>query len=191
MAVALLTGIVFGLLPALNSLRFDLTPALRTEGLASADRRGRHRLQNTLIAVQVAICLVLLANAGLLLRGFRHATQLDPGQSTKDILIASFDLRQQQYTAADAERFMNRIRENVSVLPGVKAASATMVDPLHDQCGSMAKIVSADGSTSPEIPTSCDEVAAGLLPNLGHPPASRPRFYGRGDAQYDEGRHHR
>lgn len=159
LAVAILTGIVFGLLPALNALRFDLTPALRSEGLASADRRGRHRLQNILIGLQVAVSLVLLANAGLLLRGFRHATQLDPGQSTKNVLIAAFDLRQQQYTAEQASRFLNRLREDASALPGVSAVSASMVEPLHDQCGSVAKIVAPDGTVSPEIPTSCDEIA--------------------------------
>jgi predicted permease len=158
LVVAILTGIVFGLLPALNSLRFDLTPALRSEGLSSGGS-GRQRIQNTLIAVQVAVCLVLLASSGLLLRGFRHATQLDPGQSTKDILIPAFDLRQQQYTAAEASRFVNTLRDNVSLLPGVHAASATMVDPLHDQCEAAARIVAPDGTVSGEIRTSCNEVA--------------------------------
>jgi predicted permease len=159
LGVAVVTGIVFGLLPALNSLRFDLTPALRSEGLAAERRDGRQRLQNTLITVQVAVCLVLLANAGLLLRGFTHATQLDPGQSTKNILIATFDLRQQQYTADDAARFINRLRENVSHLPAVSSASAGMVEPLHDQCGGAARVIGPDGTASPEMPTSCDEIA--------------------------------
>lgn len=166
LGVAVLTGLVFGLLPALSSLRFDLTPALKTEGLEEHGRGGRRRLQNLLIGVQVAVCLVLLVNAGLLLRGFTHALQLDPGQSTRNILITGFDLRQQQYTAEESARFMNTLRETIAASPGVVSVSNTFIEPLHDQCGNMVRI--PDGDTAArEVKTSCDEVGTDFFRTAG------------------------
>jgi putative ABC transport system permease protein len=158
LAVSILTGLVFGLLPALNALRFNLTPSLRSEGLEESGKRGRRRLQNTLIGVQVAVCLVLLVNAGLLLRGLRSALQSDVGQTTHNVLTGSFDLRQQQYTPERATRFVNTLRDNMSVVPGIRAASMTFVELLHEQCGRMAWIVATDGSTGPGFPVACDEI---------------------------------
>ena len=166
LGISILTGIIFGLLPALNTLRFDLTPALKTEGLEEHGRRGRKRLQNALIGVQVAVCLVLLVNAGLLLRGFTHAMSMDTGMSTRNIIVTSFDLRQQQYDAERSARFMNTLRENMAAAPGVISVSASMVEPLHDQCGSVARLVEGDKGAR-EIRTSCDEVAPDFFRTTG------------------------
>ena len=163
-AVALLTGVVFGLLPAINTLRFDLTPALKSEGLqASTGKRGSGRLQNGLIAVQIAVSLVLLFNAGLLIRGFRQAMVFDTGQDTRNLLIADLNLRQQRYTAEEATRFVTSLRNTASLLPGIAAVSNTFVEPLREQCGRTA---SAGG---PEIVVSCDEVGPDYLRAAGIP----------------------
>jgi predicted permease len=167
LGIALLTGLVFGLLPALSALRFDLTPALRTEGLEDHGPGGRRRLQNVLIGVQVAVCLVLLVNAGLLVRGFVHALRLDPGASTRNVLIAGFDLRQQQYTAGEAAHFMNRLREAMSSAPGVLSVSNAFVEPLHDQCGNMISIPDGDGSAARDVRTSCNEIGTDFFRTAG------------------------
>lgn len=164
--ISIATGIIFGLLPALNTLRFDLTPALRTEGLEEHGRSGRKRLQNVLIGIQVAVCLVLLVNAGLLLRGFTRALTMDPGQTTANVLITSVDLRQQQYDADRGARFMNTLRETVSTSPGVLAASTTMVEPLHDQCGSFVRLLEGD-KVARELRTSCNEVGPEYFKTAG------------------------
>ena len=125
--ISILTGILFGLAPALNTLRFDLTPALKSAGLDSTDHR-RHRLQNVLIGVQAAVCLVLLINAGLLLRSFRHALTMDDGITNRNVAIAEFDLRQQRYSDDQARRFINTLRDTVAlVLDEVTHAEAADV----------------------------------------------------------------
>jgi predicted permease len=161
MAVAVLTALLFGLLPAFNALRFDLTPALKSEGLESAVRRGSGRLQNGLIAVQVAVSLLLLINAGLLIRGFRHAFVLDTGQDTRNLLVADLDLRQQRWTAEEATRFVTTLRESVQRLPGFVAVSTTFVDPLTEQCGSPANTGGNDFNVT------CDEVGPDFFRTAG------------------------
>lgn len=164
--ISVLTGVVFGLLPALQALRFDLTPALKTEGLDGGGRSGPRRLQNALIGVQVAVCLILLVNAGLLLRGFTHALNMDPGQRTTQLLITSFDLRQQQYDADRSSRFLNTLRENLKGTPGVIGVTASMVEPLYDQCDREARVPAA-GSSGRKLRISCDSVTPDYFSTTG------------------------
>jgi putative ABC transport system permease protein len=162
-AVAAAASLVAGLAPALHLLRSDLTPALKGEG-PGGSKRSRNRLQNGLIAVQVAVCLVLLVNAGLLLRGLGRAMGMDVGQATRHVLIASFDLRQQQYTAEEAGRFVERLRDEAAGLPGVKAASLTMLDPYVNHCGNTAQPAERD---SGPFRVSCDEIGPDFFRVMG------------------------
>src|SRR5438034_129658 len=92
-AVTLLTGIAFGLVPALQVSRPDLTLALKDEGADCEPRRGKGRfLRSGLVGVQVAVCTILLLTAGLLLRALYRAQTVDPGFEMKNITAASFDL---------------------------------------------------------------------------------------------------
>jgi predicted permease len=158
LAVSLGAGLLFGLFPALNLLRSNLTPALKSDGLEAASRRRHFRIQDALIAVQVAACLVLLVNAGLLLRAFRTALRMDTGQTVRNVLIASFDLRQQQYTDERAERFASDLREAAAALPGVRAASLTAIDPFLSTCITGARVVAADGTAGQEFQALCEQV---------------------------------
>jgi predicted permease len=158
LAVALLTSIVFGLIPAINSLRVDLTPALKTEGLQSAGASRRMWLQNSLIGVQVAGCVVLLASAGLLLRGLQSALNLDIGVPVKNVLIAGMDFRQQQYTGGQAGRILNTARNTVSTLPGVNAAAITAMNPLVSESYNRGSVIRADGNAGPSFLVNVDEI---------------------------------
>jgi predicted permease len=157
LAISLLTSIVFGLLPALNCLRVDLTPALKTEGLQSADRTRRMWLQNALIGVQVAGCVVLLASAALLLRGLQAALNFDTGFTLKNVLIATMDFRQQQYTPEKAERVLNTVRDNVSTLPGVNAAAGTSLNPILSDSFNQARTIGSDGNAGQGFEVSSTE----------------------------------
>ena len=98
LVVSLLASLVFGIVPALRLLRDDLAPSLKTDTLEPEPARRRVPLQSLLVAGQAGLCLLLLVNAGLLLRGFDRGLRMDRGLATDHVLIASFDLRQQQYT---------------------------------------------------------------------------------------------
>ena len=85
-----LTGLAFGLVPALQSTRRDLGVEFRD--VTATDRRGSRRLQNTLVTLQVAVCLILLLSAGLLARGLYRAQTLDPGINMSDVTVVAYDL---------------------------------------------------------------------------------------------------
>lgn len=167
LAVTLLTGLVFGLLPALRSSRVDLTPALKSSGFDAGSRQRRAWLQNGLVGVQVAAALVLLVNAGLLIRGFTRAAGLNPGFNIHNVLVADLDLRQQQYTRQRAGEFVRTLRRNVSSLPGIEAASMTFLNPLRAHCSGITHVVDAAGQRGPEIRIACDEVGPDFFKTMG------------------------
>jgi hypothetical protein len=96
-ALSMAAALACGLLPAFHSLRLDLTPSLKSEGLLDAADSSRNRVQSALVGIQKAVSVILLVNAGLILRGFNRAEQLDTGRNMHGLLVASFDLRQQQW----------------------------------------------------------------------------------------------
>ncbi len=166
---SVLTGVIFGLLPAWNSLRFQLSPSLKAEGLAELNRTGKQRLQFALIAVQVAVCLVLLFNANLLLRGLRSALTSSPGQATRNVFVANFDLRQQQYTPEQAEQYITTLRDQALSLPGVRATSSTSVEPLHQQCGNSGSLAGSGGQEGERFMAVCDEIGPDYLKTMSIP----------------------
>ena len=129
LALALLTGVVFGLAPALAATRPELVPALKGEaGLA---RRGsRLSFRDLLVVAQVALSLVLLISAGLFLQSVRHAQLMDPGFEPQKILLMSFNLGLQGYDRSRGEAFHRRVVERVEALPGVVSASLAFPLPL-------------------------------------------------------------
>ncbi len=90
--ISFVAGILFGLAPALEASKPNLTSVLKEEGAAFGGRLGKARLRNLLVSVQVAVCLVLLICAGLLVRGSNRALTLDPGFETKRILCMEIEL---------------------------------------------------------------------------------------------------
>ena len=159
-ALSIATGLLFGLVPAWHSLRVDLTPALKAEG--GEVRTGGRRLlmRNGLVGLQVAVCLVLLVNASLLLRGFRRATGRDLGQATKQVLVANFDLRQQLYNPEQAARFFSTVLASLEQVPGVQAATTGQIDPYVSSWLAEAHVVERRGEAGPAFPVRCNAVGA-------------------------------
>lgn len=131
-----LTGIVFGLAPALHATRQDLSTALKGEGGGLTGRARGGKLRSTLVGVQVAVCMVLLIAAGLLMRGLYLAQTVDPGFEMKGITQAQFDLPSQGYTLERAQAFQRELMARVEALPGVDEVEQARVTPLnHDFMG--------------------------------------------------------
>ena len=125
-----LTGVAFGLVPALRSTH---DAGLELRSAASTDRPGTRRLQHGLVAIQVAVCLVLLVSAGLLARGVYRAHTINPGVAMDGVSVISYDLGGAGYTPAAAAAFQRSLMDNLSALPGVRAVAATSAVPLSDQ----------------------------------------------------------
>ena len=161
--VALGAGALFGLPSAFGITRGDLTQSLRGDALGTGGRRRRHRLQNILVATQVTVSAFLLIDAGLLVRAARNAMTLDPGMAVDHVLIVKPNLRDLQFTAAQAERYFHELRDRAAALPGVTAAAWTGFEPINSSCGGQAGPVLPDGSAAPMVQISCPQVGAGFI----------------------------
>jgi macrolide transport system ATP-binding/permease protein len=130
-ALSLVTGVVFGLAPALQSVKTDQNSALKNEGTLFGRRLQRSRLRAVLIAGQIAACLVLLINSALLLRGSQRALRLDPGFETKKIVYlelhepAQLGLRRQSPL-----QFPHQLAQALRNLPGVVSISQASRGPI-------------------------------------------------------------
>ncbi len=130
-AVSALTGLVFGLLPALQATKLDLVPALKDEANSIAGWGYRRSwLRSGLVVLQVALSLVLLICAGLVLRGLQNAQRLSPGMVTQNAVELSFDLGLQGYDGPRIRQFKEQIMARVRALPGVQAVGLTDFIPL-------------------------------------------------------------
>jgi macrolide transport system ATP-binding/permease protein len=119
-AVSLLTGVIFGLLPALKSTKPDLAPTLKDEISTGGPRRSL--LRSGLAVSQVALSLLLLIGAGLVLRGLLRAERLNPGFTSQNAILMFFDLGLQGYDNTRTKIFKQRLLERVRALPGVQSA---------------------------------------------------------------------
>jgi macrolide transport system ATP-binding/permease protein len=120
LVLSLLTGVLFGLSPALELSRPDLTRALKEEGRSLGRRWSRSRLRAFLVATQVGVCMVLLISTGLLLRGLLRSQAAQPGFETHRVLLLSGDFGRDPEKSVTLER---HLIEGLQSLPGVKAAA--------------------------------------------------------------------
>jgi predicted permease len=129
-AITLVTGMAFGLLPALRSTRRDLTEPLRT-GARGLDGSSRQRGRSVFVVAEVALAIVLLLGAALLLRTFAAIRGADPGFSADGVLTARITLSPIRYPQGKgATAFIRTVLDDVAHLPGVEAAAATNAMPL-------------------------------------------------------------
>ncbi len=126
LAVAVLTSVVFGLVPALQTARRDLVEPLRDSGKGTGGGARRGRLSGALVVAEVALSLVLLAGAGLLMRSFVKLQTVDLGLNPENVLHARLPLPRGQYQSAAAKQALFReMLRRVQALPGVVVASTT------------------------------------------------------------------
>ena len=126
LAVALGTGLLFGLAPVLQSFRLDLASALTNQAGAMGARRAPAvgaGLRGALVAGQVALSLVVLAGAGLFLRSLAKAEGTDPGFERERLFVIPVDLGGRGYEEARAQEFYRRVVERVSAVPEVRSAA--------------------------------------------------------------------
>ena len=124
LVVALITGLVFGLVPAVQASNFDLNDTLKEGGRDSGAVRGK-RLRSSLVIAEVAVSFILLIGAGLLINSFMHLRNLDPGFRADHLLTLNVDLSEVKYP--DTQRrvaFFDEVLRRVRELPGAQSAAA-------------------------------------------------------------------
>ncbi len=131
-ALALFTGMLFGLLPALRASRPDVNAALKEAGAGGGPSRSQRRLAGALVASQVALAVVLVTAAGLLIRSFWRLYRVDPGFRTEHVVSARLDPVETRYRDDARKRALyEELLERVAALPGVQAAGAASGLPLQ------------------------------------------------------------
>jgi predicted permease len=129
--LALLTGLFFGIVPALAASRTNVNDTLKEGGRSGMQSREHNRVRATLVVVEVALAMVLLVGAGLLLRSFRRVLETDPGFQPEHVLTASLSLPDSQYKAdAQVRNFYQRLMERLRQLSGVQMAGGSTDLPL-------------------------------------------------------------
>jgi putative ABC transport system permease protein len=128
--VSVLTGILFGVVPALRISRLAPALALRDGTRTVTSGRGHHRLQTWLVIGETALGLVLLVGAGLLIRSFVSVIRVDPGFDAHQVLTARYTMSDAGYTHDQKIHFVEELTRRLNALPGVKSASAGWPMPM-------------------------------------------------------------
>jgi len=128
--LSLLTGILFGLVPALEATRFALHDSLKDGGKGIGGNAGSHRVRNLFVVTQVALALVLLVGAGLLVRSFNRLQSVEPGFSAKNLLTMRVSLPAGKYeTEQKRIDFFKRAIDQMETIPGVESVGAINTPP--------------------------------------------------------------
>jgi predicted permease len=132
--VSLLTGVIFGLAPALIASRTDLVSVVKNDavGQLQSGRAGRWNLRNLLVVAQVAISIIVLVCAGLFLKSLSRVRNADPGFSAENLITMRLDPGQFGYSDADGKRFYSELLQRIESQPGVRAASLALFLPLAE-----------------------------------------------------------
>jgi predicted permease len=133
--LSLVTGVLFGLLPAIQLSRQDLNPVLRAEGRGSSGSRRRNLARSALVVAQVALSMVLLVGAGLLMRSFVKLRNVSAGFDARNVLTMNITLPPARYPKGpQMAAFYDQVVQRVSAMPSVESAavaSALPVEPVR------------------------------------------------------------
>ena len=123
LVISLLTGVIFGILPALRSSRDAPVGVLKEESGSASGGLRKARLASGLVVAQISLSLLLLICAGLFIRSFMSAQQIDPGFNPHNVLIASYDLFTAGYSEASGAEFDRQLVAKLEALPGVQSVA--------------------------------------------------------------------
>ena len=160
--LAIITGLVFGVVPAIQARRADLQGALKADDSRGATAgRERSVLRSTLVVSEVALAVVLLVGAGLLVKSAWRLSQVDTGYRAENVVKAEFQLPQSRYAVAGDQwpnltavhRFNNELARRVSALPGVKSTAIVGNHPVDPGSQNSWRVVGreAEGQNWPEV----------------------------------------
>jgi predicted permease len=180
LVIAVLTGVLFGLVPALQASKTDLVPTLKDARL-SGPRGGRTGLRGALVVTQVALSLMLLVAAVLCVRTLRNARAIDTGYEIESVLTARMDLGKQNYDQAQGRIFQKQLIERMHALPGVQAAGLGITLPLND--GRWETRISPEGDDKWRVQTFENFVSPRYLESLNIPLLQGRRFSDHDDEQ--------
>jgi predicted permease len=166
LAIAMITALLFGLAPAVQTARRDIVEPLRDSGKGVSGGFRHGKLRGTLVVIEVALSLILLAGAGLLMRSFVKMQQVDLGFDPRNVLYSRLPLPPKQYkTVAAKHNFFRQLLPRLQAMPGVVAAAAIIVPPPFG--GISSEIDIAGKAHSEKWTSSFDLCSEGYFPTVG------------------------
>jgi putative ABC transport system permease protein len=167
LVTSVVTGIVFGLAPAWQSLRFDLHSALKEGGRGAVAESGQRRLSSLLVIAEMAMAMVLLIGAGLLLRSFAHLLDVKPGFTTENLLTMQIGLPNTAYQEPQKRaQFMQQLEASLRAAPEVTSVGFVTRLPLMSTLNNVTSFLTIEGR----------EVPAGERPEIDFRRASTGYF---------------
>ncbi len=169
-AVSLLTGILFGLAPAVRGTRVDPGPAMK-EG-ARHTGRSAHALDRMLVAAQVALSVVLITGAGLFVRTLQKLWSVNLGYDRENVLMFSVDAKLGGYPSDRTGAVYREILQRLQALPNVRSASVSTVRPVDDHFYLVDRVEEVDGRKLPErdaIRVAWNSMSPGYFTTVGTP----------------------
>jgi macrolide transport system ATP-binding/permease protein len=177
-AVCLVSTLLFALLPAIEASKVDLATTLRSEMAGVVHGRSKSWVRSGLVVVQVSLCFILLAGAGLLLQSLERVRSDSPGFSTEGTLVTAVNLSASGYDVQRAKSFQDELIDRVQGLPAVESAALARVTPLGYGTFSSAPIA-VEGYQPPtdERPSvDYNQVGPGYFATMGIPLVSGREF---------------
>ena len=173
-AVSVVTGVLFGLIPAVQASRLDINSTLKEDSRSGTSSKAARLFRNSLLISEVSLALVLLAGAGLALRGFSKMLAIDPGMDPSSVLQAELDLAMaEQVYGMKIEEAFDEVVERVSALPGVTTVSGVGEIPVvKSGWNDTFRIVGPEheGLDNSELPyTDLRLMSPGVFKSLGIP----------------------
>ena len=180
LAMAVLTGLVFGLVPALATMRTSVVDVLRDDSTRGTAARSTGITRAGLVVAEVAIAVMLLVGAGLMIKSYAHLQEVNPGFSTENVLTAQLALPAAKYTDLDVRRgFWARLVADAGRIPGVTSAGLTSDVPFNGMVGSGSyRIVGYTPGPTEAGPHGRQEVVGGDYFRAMQIPLIRGRLFG-------------
>ena len=168
--LALVTGIGFGLLPAMQSTRPNVYPTLKDQGGSVIGGFGQIRSRQALVVGQVALSLLLLVGAGLFTRSLMNLRKLDPGFRTANLVAFTIDAARNGYNQARVHQMYEDIQQRLASVPGVGSASLAQIVPLSgDNSMNSIHVEGYEPKTDENMNPNFNEVSPGYFQTMGIP----------------------
>src|SRR6185437_11810552 len=168
-AVALVTGIVFGLAPALQSTRPDLAPTLKDQAGAVVGG-GAVRFRKALVIAQVTLSLLLLIGAGLFIRSLKNLQNLGPGFEPSNLYAFAVDPSLNSYSVARELNFFQELTRTLTASPGIRRAGLAAVPILEgDEWDSTVTVQGYVSKPGEDMNPRCNAISPGYFATLGIP----------------------
>jgi predicted permease len=169
-ALAVATGLLFGLFPALHSTRPSLVTTLREDAGQKGAAKGASRFRMTLATAQIALSMALLVAAGLFVRSLVNVSRVDLGVNTQNLIGFAISPELNGYTPERSRALFERVEDELSALPGVTGVSASLVALLAgNNWGSSVSVQGFDAGPDTDTHSNYNEVGPGYFQTVGIP----------------------